>query len=111
MGNGNYSAEAGGAENKYVFRLFISGMSSKSISAIEKLREMCDHFLSGNFDLEIIDVHQQGQAAVDYQILATPCLIKFSPLPKRIILGDLSDTQKLLRALDIDPDKKLGTKE
>lgn len=88
-------------EDKYVFMLFISGMSVKSINAIENLRDICDTYLAGNFELEIIDVSQQLAFATKYQIIATPTLIKTKPLPQKMILGDLSNTNKVLNALDI----------
>lgn len=86
--------------DKYKFILFISGMSTKSSHAIENLRKITEKYLS-DFDLEIIDIRTQQQKAVEYQILAVPTLIKIEPGPTRIILGDLSDTQKVLRILDI----------
>ncbi len=88
-------------DDKYVFMLFISGMSVKSINAIENLREICDTYLHDNFELEIIDVSQQLDLATKYQIVATPTLIKTKPLPQKVILGDLSNTNKVLNALDI----------
>lgn len=81
--------------------LFISGMSVKSINAIENLLEICDAHLAGNFDLEIIDVSQQMEQALKHEIIATPTLIKIKPLPKKLIIGDLSNTNKVLNALDI----------
>jgi len=86
---------------KYAFILFVSGMSVKSGHAIENLRNICDTYLSGNFDLQIIDITTDRQSAVDYQIIAIPTLIKTGPGQPRILLGDLSDTEKVLRILDI----------
>ena len=76
-------------------------MSEKSAHAIENLRKICDQNLSGNFELQIIDVGVNKQQAVDYQIIAIPTLIKVGPQPSRIILGHLSDTAKVLQILDI----------
>ncbi len=90
-----------GTEDKYIFLLFISGMSSKSINAIENLRAICEDYLPGRFELQIIDVYQQKEMSTLYQIFATPTLLKINPLPKKIILGDLSNTKKVLNALDI----------
>lgn len=87
--------------DRYALMLFISGMSVKSINAIENLREICDTHLEGNFDLEIIDVSQQLELALIHEIIATPTLIKIKPLPKKLIIGDLSNTNKVLNALDI----------
>jgi circadian clock protein KaiB len=88
--------------DKYKFILFISGMSSKSATAIENLRRICDEYLQGNFELEIIDISKNTQMAIDYEIIGIPTLIKLHPLPKRIILGDLSETEKVLRILEIE---------
>lgn len=84
----------------YDFILFISGMSTKSSHAIENLRRICEKHIP-KFDLQIIDIRTEQQKAVEYQILAVPTLIKRQPNPNRTIVGDLSDTEKVLRILDI----------
>ena len=97
------SAQPAAGSEKYTFILFISGMSVKSGHAIENLRHICDKHLAGNYTLEIIDISSNKQKAVDYQIIAIPTLIKTGPEESRKILGDLSDTGKVLRILDIKP--------
>lgn len=87
--------------DKYIFMLFISGMSPKSSHAVDNLRRICDKYLAGKFELRIVDITIEKQLAVDYQIIGIPTLIKTHPLPERIILGDLSDTQKVLKLLEI----------
>jgi circadian clock protein KaiB len=89
------------AKTKYTFLLFISGMSQKSGNAVENLRRICDEFLKDDFTLEIIDLSTHREMAAEYEIIGIPTLIKITPDPKRIILGDLSDRQKVLRILDI----------
>ncbi|MFC6096724.1 circadian clock KaiB family protein [Flavobacterium qiangtangense] len=86
---------------RYNFILFISGMSTKSSRAIENLREICDEHLPDNFDLQIVDITNEEHQAVNYQIVGVPTLIKTNPNPRRTILGDLSDTEKVLRILDL----------
>jgi circadian clock protein KaiB len=86
---------------RYDFLLFISGMSQKSGNAIENLRRICDEYLKDDFTLEIIDISAQKEKALQFEIIGIPTLIKVSPDPKRIILGDLSDKEKVLRILDI----------
>lgn len=86
---------------EYKFILFISGMSTKSSHAIENLRKITEKYLS-KFDLEIIDIRTEQRKAVEYQILAVPTLIKTHPNPRRVIVGDLSDTEKVLKILDIE---------
>lgn len=81
--------------------LFVSGMSLKSGHAIENLRKICDKYLVNNYELEIIDISRDTEQALIHQIVAVPTLIRTDPAPKRIILGDLSDKQKVLRILNI----------
>lgn len=87
---------------KQKFVLFVTGMSVKSAHAIENLRRICDKYLKDNFELEIIDISRDKEKAMNYQIVAIPTLIRTSPAPRRIILGDLSDTAKVLKVLNID---------
>lgn len=91
----------GSSTNKYKFMLFVSGMSIKSSHAIENLRRICDQYLTDNYELEIIDISRDTEQAVIHQIVAIPTLVKIGPAPRRIILGDLSDTKKVLRILNI----------
>ena len=77
-------------------------MSPKSSHAIENLRKICDSYLKGNFELDIVDISRDPHMAADYQIIGIPTLIKANPNPPRIILGDLSDTEKVLKILDIN---------
>lgn len=86
---------------KHKFILFVSGMSVKSGHAIENLRKICDNYLSDNYELEIIDISRDKEQAAIHQIVAIPTLIKTDPAPQRIILGDLSDKEKVLRILNI----------
>ena len=99
MKNEVYSATDNG---KHKFILFVSGMSVKSGHAIENLRKICETYLTDNFELQIIDISRDKEQAVNYQIVGIPTLIRTSPAPPRIILGDLSDTEKVLRVLNIN---------
>ncbi|HMK05979.1 MAG TPA: circadian clock KaiB family protein [Flavobacterium sp.] len=91
------------AAEKYTFILFVTGMSVKSAYAIENLRRLCDKYLDKNFDLQIVDISREKEMAVKHQIIAIPTLIKTAPGQQRTILGDLSDTRKVLHLLDINP--------
>ncbi|KQO22901.1 circadian clock protein KaiB [Flavobacterium sp. Leaf82] len=91
----------GSSTTKNKFMLFVSGMSVKSGHAIENLRKICDQYLTDNYELEIIDISRDTEQAVIHQIVAIPTLIKTYPEPRRIILGDLSDEEKVLRILNI----------
>lgn len=86
--------------------LFVIGHSARSQNAVENLRRILDSAMPGEFDLQIIDVLEQPQAAEDANILATPTLIKRAPAPVSRLLGDLSVTDTVLRGLGIDPDSK-----
>ena len=83
------------------FKLFISGMSVKSGRAIENIKVIGEHHLKGNYELEIIDIAISREKAVEFQIVAIPTLVKFSPGPSRVFVGDLSDHTKILRILNI----------
>ncbi|MBF4464217.1 MULTISPECIES: circadian clock KaiB family protein [Flavobacterium] len=91
----------GTSTTKHKFMLFVSGMSVKSGHAIENLRKICDKHLRENYELEIIDISRDTEQAVIHQIVAIPTLIKIQPAPRRIILGDLSDKEKVLRILNL----------
>ncbi len=83
------------------FLLFINGMSEKSARAIENFKHISQTHLETNFRLEIIDIQQNKEKAVEYQIFAIPTLLKMGPGERRFILGDLSDTSKVLKILDL----------
>jgi circadian clock protein KaiB len=86
---------------KQKFILFISGMSVKSVHALENLKQICDTHFKNRFELEIIDVSKDREKAVTYQIFALPTLIRLKPNPYRTVVGDLSDKEKVLKILDI----------
>ena len=91
----------GASTTKHKFMLFVSGMSVKSGHAIENLRKICDKHLRDNYELEIVDISRDTEQAVIHQIVAIPTLIKIHPAPRRIILGDLSDKEKVLKILNL----------
>ena len=90
---------AGKAE--YVLRLFVTGATPNSSRAIANLKEICEQHLKGRYELQVVDVYQQPTIAKKEQIVALPLLIKKSPLPERRMIGDLSDTEKVLKGLEI----------
>lgn len=92
---------------KYLFKLYITGQTPRSIRAIDNLHRTCRLVLADQYELTIVDILEQPQAAEDDKILATPTLIKISPPPLRRIIGDLSDMEKVLLGLDmVLPDSK-----
>ena len=88
---------------KYVLRLYITGMNPNSRRAVENINKICEEYLKGRYDLEVIDIYQQPDQAVDSQIIAAPTLIKYAPLPTRKLIGDLSNLSKVLIGLDLKP--------
>lgn len=96
-------------ENRYVFKLYITGHTPASERAIANLRQVCKKEFGEVYQLIIIDVLEYPQLAEDEKILATPTLLKELPPPCRRIIGDLSDGKKLLSGLDLmSYDLKLG---
>jgi circadian clock protein KaiB len=88
---------------EYGFTLFVSGASDASARAIECVREICDSELAGCHDLSVVDLHQQPALADHHHVLATPTLVRDRPLPSRIVVGDMSDRQRILAALGVVP--------
>ena len=88
-------------QEKYVLRLFVAGMSPKSLMAIENIKRICYTYLEGRYQLEVIDVYQQPFLAKDGQIVAAPTLIKELPPPLRKLVGSMSDTRRVLVGMDL----------
>ncbi len=96
------AAQTSGKE-KYVLRLYVTGMTPRSINAIENIRRICEENLQGRYELEVIDIYQQPEYAKKEQLLAAPTLIKKLPLPLRKFIGDMSDKDKILVGLNLVP--------
>ena len=88
-------------EGKLVLQLYVSGMSLKSMEAIENIKRLCDEHLQGAFELEIIDLYKNPEAASEQQIVFSPSLIKQLPLPKKRLIGTFADTEKVIKGLGI----------
>jgi circadian clock protein KaiB len=86
---------------KYVLKLYVTGMTSRSQDALKNLKKILDEDYKGVYSLKVIDVIKQPQLAEDDKILATPTLIKILPPPIARIIGDLSDREKVLLGLDL----------
>lgn len=89
----------GGA--KYVLKLFVTGILPNSTRAVVNINAICEKYLKDKYELEIIDIYQQPSLAIKEDIIAVPVLIKKFPLPEVRLIGDLSDTEKVLKGLDI----------
>jgi circadian clock protein KaiB len=90
-------------EEKLFFqlRLFVTGASSLSVRAINNLKQLLEERLKGQYELEIVDIHQQPDLVQSEDVTAVPMLIKKSPLPKRRLVGDMSDTTRVLKGLGL----------
>ncbi len=88
-------------KERYVLRLYVTGMTARASRAISNVREICDEHLAGRYDLEVVDVYQQPVLARDEQIIAAPTLVKKLPLPLRRIIGDMSRRDRVLVGLDL----------
>jgi circadian clock protein KaiB len=89
------------AIQRYQLRLYITGSSARSSQAIANIRALCEEYLPGRYDLEVIDIYQQPGQAVSQQIIAAPTLIKELPVPPRRIIGNLSDRKKVIVGLNL----------
>jgi circadian clock protein KaiB len=92
-------------EKTLVLQLYVSGMSQKSMEAIENIKRICNEQMEDPFQLEIIDIYKNPEAAAKQHIVFSPSLIKQQPLPKKTLIGTLADTEKVKKALGIDPKK------
>lgn len=86
---------------RYVFRLYVTGASPNSLRAILNTKSICEEHLKTSYDLEIIDVYQQPVVAKEENIVALPLLIKKHPLPEKRFIGDMSDTEKVLKSIGL----------
>lgn len=89
------------ASPRYILRLYITGQTPRSLQSVENLRALCDKYLPGQFNLEVIDIYQQPAMAAAGQIIAAPTLIKSMPLPLRRLVGDFSDQDRVILGLDL----------
>lgn len=94
-------------KEKYILRLYITGSTSRSISAITNLKKICEEYIEGRYELEVIDLYQHPGLAKGDQIIAAPTLIKKLPLPFRRIIGDMSNKEKVLLGLDLKEVKEM----
>ena len=98
---------AGDATNATLeLRLYVAGQTPKSLIALRNLKKICEEHLQGRYRLHVIDLVKTPQLAQDDQILAIPTLVRNLPQPIRKIIGDLSDTQRVLVGLDVRPRPK-----
>ena len=95
--------EADGDGNRWNLRLYVAGQTPRSLSAFKNLKEICEEYLKGKYHIEVIDLMENPTLARGDQILAIPTLVRELPQPIRKIIGDLSNTERVLVGLDIQP--------
>ena len=97
----NGDAQKKSYDDPYIFRLYVTGASPNSLRAIANTRELCEEHFNENYELEIIDVHQQPFVAKQENIIALPLLIKKHPLPEKRLIGDMSDIERVLKSIGV----------
>jgi len=93
--------DGSGATQMYELRLYLAGHSPRSVRAVENLRRTCEEYLPGRYRIELVDLLENPQLARGDEIIAVPTLVRTLPEPVRKIIGDLSDTEKLLVGLQL----------
>ncbi|MDT8358345.1 MAG: circadian clock protein KaiB [Methanomicrobiaceae archaeon] len=93
------------AKEVWLLRLYVAGQTPKSLAAFANLKKICEEHLRGRYRIEVIDLVEHPQLAKGDQILAVPTLVRQLPPPLRKIIGDLSNTERVLVGLDIKPDQ------
>lgn len=86
---------------QFLLRLYVTGLTPRSIRAIETIKEVCEEELKGRYNLEVVDLAKQPELAREADIVAAPTLIKQLPLPLRRLIGDLSNKERVLLGLDL----------
>jgi circadian clock protein KaiB len=91
------SAPRGG----YVLRLFVAGMTARSMRAVENIRALCERYLPGAYELEVINLYEHPSLASGEHIIASPTCVREFPLPPRRVIGDMSNSARVLAGLDL----------
>jgi len=92
----------------YNLRLYIAGQTPKAARAIENLKKICEEHLAGRYHIEVVDLLENPQLGRGDQILALPTLVRRLPEPMKKIIGDLSDTERVLVGLDLQPRESMA---
>ena len=97
------------ADETWELRLYVTDRSPNCVRAIENLRRVCEEHLAGRYQIEVVDLLENPRLAADDQILAVPTVVRKLPLPIRTIVGDLSDTDRVLVGLQLGPHRSAVT--
>ena len=101
--SGNLLQIDGNDPSRWNLRLYVAGQTPRSLTAFKNLKEICEEYLKGKYQIEVIDLMENPTLARGDQILAVPTLVRKLPQPIRKIIGDLSNTERVLVGLDIQP--------
>jgi circadian clock protein KaiB len=101
--NGNAVSVDGDDPGRWNLRLYVAGQTPRSLSAFKNLKDICEEYLKGKYQIEVVDLMENPTLARGDQILAIPTLVRQLPQPIRKIIGDLSNTERVLVGLDIQP--------
>lgn len=101
--NGHVKQAESGRRDRWNLRLYVAGQTPRSITAFQNLKNICEEYLKGKYNIEVIDLMENPTLARGDQILAVPTLVRKLPEPIRKIIGDLSNTERVLVGLDIQP--------
>ena len=92
---------SGRSSDYYVLCLYIAGMTLRSTLAVDRVRALCDRYLAGNYELTVVDLYRHPEMARQAQIIVAPTLVKVSPVPARVFIGDMSDEKRILLGLNV----------
>lgn len=101
--NGTCAPQSAPVPGIWTLRLYVAGQTPRSLRAVANTQKICTDTLRGCYGLEVIDLYQQPQLAQDEHIVAVPALVKRMPAPQRMVIGDMSDTERVLVGLDLVP--------
>jgi len=101
--NGRAPQDESDEASRWNLRLYVAGQTPRSITAFKNLKDICEEYLKGKYHIEVIDLMENPTLARGDQILAIPTLVRKLPQPIRKIIGDLSNTERVLVGLDIQP--------
>lgn len=90
-------------DDHFVLFLYVAGMTQKSVRALANLKQICESNLAGRYQIEVVDLLENPQLAAGRQIVAVPTLVRMLPTPLKKIIGDLSDTERVLVGLNLAP--------
>ena len=101
--NGRSAPTGSDESSRWNLRLYVAGQTPRSVTAFRNLKQICEEYLQGKYHIEVIDLMENPTLARGDQILAVPTLVRKLPQPIRKIIGDLSNTERVLVGLDIQP--------